>query len=729
MTLENLNEMQRQAVLTHDKPLCILAGAGTGKTRVITHRIAHLIQDNGIAPKSIMGVTFTNKAAQEMRDRIENLLPSGAYGIQLGTFHGIGARWLRRLGHHVGVSPSFLIYDEDDALRLKAKIAQDEYGISKDALEPYLKQIENWQNLGVLPNEIDVSLDDEKKTARSLYGDYCNSLLSSGALDFNSILLKWKELLENPEAAEVFFSQVKHLLVDEYQDTNWVQAAIVHRIGKSVESVAIVGDDDQSIYGWRGADANNLQNFLSEFSDAKLVKLEQNYRSTKAILDAANAVISNNEGRIGKSLFSLSAEGERVRIIRSRSDRQEAERIVDMIRREIARGSSASTFAILMRTNAQTRLFEESLRRNRMPFKLVGGTKFYDRREIKDALATLRASINAKSDVDFLRALNCVSRGVGAASLKKVSELAKRRKLSLNELCQDKLQLSQSGISKRAFQSLSDFANQLLDLGSECDQLEADEAVVQAIQISGLSEKFGQSKNPQDADRLENLHQLVLAARSFVEESKESDTKGDVLSFLETSALMSNADESYDKDGSLGAVTLMTLHAAKGLEFENVFLVGMEEYGFPHARALKEDADANELEEERRLAYVGMTRAMQKLYLSHADQRMVFGTLKSRMPSRFLGESQVGRFSEGETRERIVEQAPSFSGSSTGFQQDIIIQEDGPAFIKGSRVNHATFGRGTVLSTRGAGALKRATIRFDQDHKERTIVTTHLSAL
>ena len=277
MTLENLNEAQRQAVLMFDRPLCILAGAGTGKTRVITHRIAHIIQEKSVNPKTIMGVTFTNKAAQEMRSRIDNLLPYGGYGIQLGTFHGIGARWLRKLGKFVGISPSFLIYDEDDSYRLKVKIAQEEFGISKDSIDPYLKHIEKWQNSGFQPSQLNSNLDEEEGLAKNLYDAYNKALFGAGALDFNSILLKWKEVFENEEAANIFFSQISHLLVDEYQDTNWVQAAIVHAIAKRVKSVAIVGDDDQSIYGWRGANANNLQNFLSEFPDAKLIKLEQNY--------------------------------------------------------------------------------------------------------------------------------------------------------------------------------------------------------------------------------------------------------------------------------------------------------------------------------------------------------------------------------------------------------------------------------------------------------------------
>lgn len=725
MTLENLNEMQRQAVLTLDRPLCILAGAGTGKTRVITHRIAHLIESTGATPKSVMGVTFTNKAAQEMRERIHHLLPYGAERIQLGTFHGIGARWLRRLGHFVGVSPAFLIYDEDDAYRLKKKIASEQFYIPKDALDPYLNLIEKWQNQGLSASEVSPGDDPAERKARDLYVVYSEKLAASAALDFNSILLKWKELVFNEAAFAIFSSEIRHLLVDEYQDTNAVQAAIVHRIAKAASTVAIVGDDDQSIYGWRGANANHLQQFLEELPNAKLIKLEQNYRSTKSILNAANHIIAHNEGRIGKTLFTTALPGERVKVIRSRSDRAEAERVIEMIRVETIRGVSASSFAVLMRTNGQTRLFEEALRRNRMPFKLIGGVKFYDRKEIKDALATLRAALNKKSDVDFLRAVNAVSRGVGESSIEKIGAYAQEKQLSLNEVCQSPELLLRCGLSKRAFQSLQGFALRLKDLGELSERLDAEEAVVEAIQISGLADKFGESESSEDADRLENLHQLVLSARNFVEEAKGRDLPGDVLSFLEASALMSNADESLTPQEKLsGAVTLMTLHAAKGLEFDHVFLVGLEEYGFPHSRALSEDADPNELEEERRLAYVGMTRARLRLFLSHADQRMVFGTVKSRMPSRFLAEIPRVDLTGDlpyESQARV-----SSMGPRVELDDEYMREETRTTFRKGARVSHASFGKGTVIETRGSGALARATVRFDLDRSERAIVTTHL---
>jgi DNA helicase-2/ATP-dependent DNA helicase PcrA len=713
MILDQLNEMQRQAVLMLDKPLCILAGAGTGKTRVITHRIAHLVEQEGAWPQSIMGVTFTNRAAQEMRERISRLLPNGGNRVQLGTFHGIGARWLRRLGNFVGVPPTFLIYDQDDAERLKKQVA-NQLHIAKDALEPYVNCIEVWQNQGLTPAEVLGSDDPVERQARDFYRLYVDKLNSAGALDFNSILLKWKELLFHEEAFAIFGREIRHFLVDEYQDTNVVQAQIVHRIAQIVRTLAVVGDDDQSIYGWRGANANHLQKFLKEIPDAVLIKLEHNYRSTKNILEAANQVIAHNSGRIGKSLFTTAQQGDAVNVLRSRSDRAEAERIIDMIRLETHRGLSASSFAILMRTNGQSRLFEEALRKNRMPFKLIGGMKFYDRKEIKDALATLRAALNPKSDIDFLRAIHAISRGVGDASLEKVRQLAGDREMAIQELCQSRELLAACGLSKRALSSLLSFSDQLKVLREMSLNLDAEEAVVEAIQISGLGEKLSLSDSAEDSDRLENLNQLVVSARNFVEQAQKENQFGDSLSFLEASALMSSSDELLSEQEALyGSVTLMTLHAAKGLEFDHVFMVGLEEYGFPHARALAHDADDNELEEERRLAYVGMTRARLRLFLSHADQRLVFGTVKSRMPSRFLKE-----FTGVHKAERRVELDEEYA---TGAVQN--------ALKKGMRVTHASLGRGTVVEARGAGALARAVVRFDRDRSERAIVATHLQEL
>lgn len=719
MILDNLNEMQRQAVLMLDSPLCILAGAGTGKTRVITHRIAYLVEHEHAWPNQIMGVTFTNKAAQEMRERIKQLLPSGGNRVQLGTFHGIGARWLRKLGYFVGVPPSFLIYDEDDAFRLKKTIGAH-LNIGKDDLDPYLNWIETWQNLGLTASEVPLADDMIGRKSKELYTRYVEKLSEAGALDFNSILLKWKELLYHEEAFEIFCREVRHFLVDEYQDTNVVQAQIVHRIAQRVETLAVVGDDDQSIYGWRGANANHLQKFLSEVPNAKLVKLEHNYRSTKSILEAANQVIAHNEGRIGKSLFSTSQQGDNVTVLRHRSDRAEADRIIEMIRLETLRGVSASSFAILMRTNAMSRLFEEALRRNRMPFKLIGGTKFYDRKEIKDALATLRAALNPKSDIDFLRALNAVSRGVGDTSIEKMRLVATQKKLPLQEACASAELIKEAGLSKKASGALLQFTQALRELRDASLNLDAEEAVVEAIQVSGLSDKLASSTSSEDSDRLENLNQLVVSARNFVENSQKEGQFGDALTFLEASALMSSADELLnEKEALYGFVTLMTLHAAKGLEFDHVFMVGMEEYGFPHARALAHEAPETELEEERRLAYVGMTRARLRLFLSHADQRMVFGTVKSRMPSRFLKEFVGPKMFESPraSPERRIELDPEF-----GTREESSLR-------KGVRVVHVSLGTGTVLETRGAGALARAVVRFDRDRSERAIVATHLQEL
>ncbi|MEI6790541.1 MAG: UvrD-helicase domain-containing protein, partial [Myxococcaceae bacterium] len=399
-----LSPSQYLAATTLDAPICILAGAGTGKTRVITHRIAYLISQ-GVRPDSILGLTFTNKAAGEMRERVEHLIPGVSRQVELGTFHGLSAKFLRRYGHFINVSSNFVIYDSSDSDKLLKELALGHLNLSKDYLSFYETQIENWQNEGVLPKDVNSQGDQRLMRAKELYALYCDRLQEIGALDFNSILIKMRELVRHPEGLLALQTRFRHILVDEYQDTNVVQSEIVYALGRNADSIAIVGDDDQSIYGWRGAKPYNLEDFLAKMPGSKLIKLEENYRSTSAILNTANAVISHNERRLGKDLVSVSGMGELVRVIKTSSDRYEAELVVHRIEQKMRNGHSLNEVAILMRANAQSRSFEEALRFARLPYRLVGGVKFYDRKEIKDILSTLRAALNPKSNLDLVRAL------------------------------------------------------------------------------------------------------------------------------------------------------------------------------------------------------------------------------------------------------------------------------------------------------------------------------------
>ncbi len=761
-----LNKAQLEAVTTVDAPLCILAGAGTGKTRVITHKIAYLIEQ-GAEPEKILGVTFTNKAAIEMRERVDKILPGVAHRVMLGTFHGVSARILRRYGFYVEVPSSFLIYDADDSQKVLRKIAKDLFNIGREFLDFYQQQIEKWQNEGILPGQIQSDGDYRLLRAKELYDAYWRELLRIGALDFNGLLLKWHELLLHPEGSKRLFEQFRHIMVDEYQDTNALQANIVQLLGKQAKTIAIVGDDDQSIYSWRGAKASNMQKFMDDMPHAHLVKLEYNYRSTSTILSAANAVIANNTQRLGKNLIAVGAVGVPVRLIRAFNDRQEAEMIVGLIEDEAVRGHSLYEFAVLMRTNAQSRPFEESLRKARLPYRLIGGIKFYDRKEVKDVLATLRAALNSKSDVDFERAISAVPRGIGDVSLKKIQEVAKQKELSLMQAMLAPDVLNEAGISSKTASKMQSFAGSLQELGRQSTlggapaaetiennidrqghfwsesmpqpitqhrQLNAEEAIALAAQMSGVAERLQEDKSDEAQDRLENIGQLLSAAKQYVEDAILQGNDCGALGFLEATALLSGVDDMKAKESVDGALTLITLHAAKGLEFDVVFMVGMEEYGFPHARALGEDANPNDLEEERRLAYVGMTRARKRLYLTYAQRRMIHGVVKGRAPSRFLRELPRAITVGDIPPDRYGQTNVDFETSHAKIRRELDPDyaqdtKNGDELSRGSRVLHATFGAGTVLDKRGSGRLSRAIVRFDQDGRERAIIIKHLRNL
>ena len=631
-----LSGPQLLAATTLDVPVCILAGAGSGKTRVITHRIAFLIEELRAQPESILAVTFTNKAAGEMRHRVEKLVPGRGSRVQVGTFHGIAARWLRRFGRGVGVNPSFVIYDADDANRLLTRVCTQELNFAKDVVTPISRRIDAWQNEGLLPTQIPTEHDLIFDRGLQAYALYLERLSAMGALDFGGLLLKMRELLQSPAGEEVR-QRVRHVLVDEYQDTSAVQADIVLNIARAARTVAVVGDDDQAIYGWRGASADNLKRFLQAMPGAELVKLEDNYRSTGAILDAANGIIAENSDRLGKVLRATGERGRPVRIIRARDDLEESRRVVRLIGEHQRAGFSLDEAAILYRTNACSRPFEDELRREGLRYRVVGGVRFYDRKEVKDVLATVRAALNPLSDVDTVRFLAAVPRGIGATTMEKVEAAARKAKLSLMSALGDEALLTTAGLSPRHVTKATAIATQLGELAAKitgAKAVSARDAVALAIEVSGVADRLEAEKSIEAEGRLENLHELLSAAAAHGE---IADAQNDVTGFLEAAALL-GTNEAAEKDDGRGQVTLMSLHAAKGLEFDLVFLAALEEHGFPHSRALVENAPPSELEEERRLAYVGITRARQRLVLSYADFRMVQGQKKRRQPSRFLSE-------------------------------------------------------------------------------------------
>jgi DNA helicase-2/ATP-dependent DNA helicase PcrA len=634
-----LSPTQHEAATHLDGPLCILAGAGSGKTRVITHRIAYLIEEKRALPSSILAVTFTNKAAEEMRHRIEALVPGRARGVLVGTFHGMAARFLRQYGDAVGVPRSFVIYDTDDSERLMKRIVIDELGLTKDLVRPFLWRIDGWQSDGLHPHEIPATpWNNTDEQARQVYARYVERLSAMNAVDFGGLLVKMRTLLGTP-AGEELKRRVRHVLVDEYQDTNQVQADIVRAFAAKAQTIAVVGDDDQAIYGWRGASADNLKRFLDDLPGARLVRLEENYRSTRTILEAANGVIENNEIRLGKRLRATGDEGRRIRLLSASDDIDEAKKVVLDILDQCRVGRSLDEVAVLYRTNAVSRLFEDELRKVRLPYRLIGGQRFYDRKEVKDVLATVRAALNPRSDVDTLRMIAAVPRGIGETSLLRISDLAAARGVSILDVMCDEALLEASGLKATTKKRAHALAMSIVDLGRMAKEgLSAKDALALAVLRSGVAERLEAESTIESEGRLENVSALVDAAAQHDEDMKGRGEQSDVFTFLESAALLAGDENDRKVDENTAKITLMTLHSAKGLEFEVVYLVGLEEHGFPHSRAINPDASPDDLEEERRLAYVGITRAKLRLVLAWAKRRMVQGTPKMRTPSRFLRE-------------------------------------------------------------------------------------------
>ena len=762
-----LSPAQHEAATTVDVPVCILAGAGSGKTRVITHRIAWLVEERRAHPTTILAVTFTNKAAAEMRARVDKLVPGRGASMQIGTFHGLAARILRKHGRAVGVLPSFVIYDQDDAERLLKRIVTQELNLSAEVVKPAGSLIEDWMSNGWAADEVPGFKDHFTEKALEIYRRYVERLQGMGAVDFGMLLLKLRDLLKTPAGQDVR-ARARHVMVDEYQDVNAVQADIVLALAKDAETTAVVGDDDQAIYGWRGASAENLRRFLEAMPGSRLVKLEENYRSTANILAAANGIIARNEIRLGKELRPTGDVGGRVRVIKARDDVDEARRVVSEILDHLRRGRSLDDVAVLYRQSSLTRPFEEAFAREGLPYRIVGGMRFYDRKEVKDVLATLRAALNPASDVDTLRMLQAVPRGIGETTLDKVDAVARERRVPLLVALGDEDALVAGGVPARQAGKATAFARKVLELGESLRAspdgtragLSAPEAVAAAVEVSGVGDRLEAEDTDEAEGRLANLDELRSAASEHAIKAAALGQPDDVESFLEAAALLSSTDlAEFD---SRGRATLMSLHAAKGLEFPLVFLVALEENGFPHARAVQEGASLDDLEEERRLAYVGITRAREHLVLTHAERRMVKGTYLHRQPSRFLfeipadvlaGDAPRARhtFAQRAAPRRHVfdddpaprveydaEYAPSRAprGSQTtladrGFDEDVgaDVPELGGALSPGARVAHRAFGEGVVVGVRGAGKMTAALVRFEDDRQPRVIIARHLTLL
>ncbi|MDN5870130.1 MAG: DNA helicase II [Nitrococcus sp.] len=697
--LTSLNAAQREAVTLACGQALIVAGAGSGKTRVLTHRAAWLLQAEGAAPHSVLAVTFTNKAAAEMRARIGELIGIVSGGMWIGTFHGLAHRLLRLHWREAGLTQHFQILDAEDQRRLIRRTLRN-LGIDESRWPP--RQIQGFINSrkdeGQRPADSEPH-DAYSKQMRQLYQAYEEACRAGGLVDFAELLLRSYELLRTqPALLEHYRQRFRHILVDEFQDTNRIQYKWLRLLMDSKTDVFIVGDDDQSIYGWRGARVENMQRLREDEPRTRVLRLEQNYRSTRTILEAANALIASNSSRLGKRLWTDGAIGEPIAMYAAFSEQDEARFVVERIHGLIeGDGYARRDCAVLYRSNAQSRAFEEALLARGIPYRVYGGLRFFERAEIKDALAYLRLLVNRDDDASFERVINTPTRGIGGKTLDALRDHARQRQTSLCQAAYDLLRAG--GLSGRAARVTSAF----LDLLESLSGQSAGEALADRIETvlaqCGLREHYAKERSERGLDRVENLDELITAARTFEQVREAADEMDSLTEFLAHAALEAGDAQTGEwEDG----VQLMTLHSAKGLEFQVVFLVGLEEGLFPHRMAKDEPG---RLEEERRLCYVGITRARERLFLTFAERRRLHGQDQYGLPSRFLRELPAERMQEVRARFSVT---PPMARS---FDQPM---ETGAELRLGQRVRHATFGEGIVLSCEGSGPNTRVQVNFTQ---------------
>ncbi|MBD1573129.1 DNA helicase II [Vibrio sp. S17_S38] len=702
LLLDGLNDRQREAVAAPLENLLVLAGAGSGKTRVLVHRIAWLLSVEQASPFSIMSVTFTNKAAAEMRGRIDELMMGTSSGMWNGTFHGICHRILRAHYMDAKLPEDFQILDSEDQLRLLRRLIKAQ---NLDEKQWPAKQASWWINgkkdEGLRPSHIDTYHDPVAKTYLQIYQAYQEACDRAGLVDFAEILLRCHELLRDKvHIREHYQARFKHILVDEFQDTNNIQYAWLRMMAGRDAHVMIVGDDDQSIYGWRGAQIENIQKFLREFTAARTIRLEQNYRSTKNILTAANELISNNTERMGKDLWTEGEDGEPISLYSAYNDLDEARFAVNKIKEWHDKGTPLSDCAMLYRNNAQSRILEEALIQARLPYRIYGGQRFFERQEIKDALSYLRLMNNRNDDAAFERVVNTPTRGLGDKTLETIRMTARDRGTTL---WQAGVQLiDEKVLPNRAAMAFSRFVELITALEDDTYDLALHEQFDHAIKSSGLFNMYEMEKGEKSKARIENLEELVTAARQF-EKPEEADEMSMLSAFLSHAALEAGegqADEFTD------AVQLMTLHSAKGLEFPLVFMVGVEEGMFPNQMSAE---DAARLEEERRLCYVGMTRAMTKLYITYAEMRRVYGQEKCHKPSRFIREIPESCVEEVRMKAQVSRPATSGRFGSSAVKETF----NSTGYALGQRVTHPKFGEGTIINFEGSGQQSRVQVAFN----------------
>jgi DNA helicase-2/ATP-dependent DNA helicase PcrA len=694
--LSPLNEAQRAAVTAPVGPVLVLAGAGSGKTRVLTHRIAWLIQVEGAFPHGILAVTFTNKAAGEMRGRVQRLLGVADGSLWIGTFHGIAHRLLRMHWREAGLTQGFQILDSEDQLRLIRKLIKAQ-NLDETRWVPRELQwfINSNKDEGLRPKHLKDGNDPTRRQLIKLYAEYEESCRRAGVVDFAELLLRAYEIWrDQPPLLAHYRRRFAHVLVDEFQDTNAIQYAWMKLLAGSEVQPFVVADDDQSIYRWRGARVENVRGFQRDFPQARFFRLEQNYRSTGNILSGANALITHNSGRLGKNLWTAGSKGDPIHVYAGFNERDEAEFVLNRIREHVQHGGLRREVAILYRSNAQSRVFEEVFLSARIPYRVYGGLRFFERAEIKDALAYLRLLTNRKDDASFERVVNLPARGIGAKSLDALREHARRHDSSLWEAAQ----ACGDALGAKAAAALLGFSALIERLALETRGLALHEQVDHVLQASGLIEHHKREKAERGEARVENLLELVSAARGFAPEGSAEELPP-LESFLAHAVLESGEGQAEAWED---CVQMMTLHSAKGLEFPLVFLCGMEDGLFPHQRSLN---DLEGLEEERRLCYVGITRAMRVLYLTYAEQRRLHGMDSYSQPSRFIKEIPEELIQE--VRPRVRVSRPISVGR---FRHE---EPAAPGMRLGARVRHGKFGEGVILSVEGNGVHARVQVSFE----------------
>ena len=726
--IEELNDKQKEAVLATDGPCLVIAGAGSGKTKVLTHKIAYLMREKGVRPWNILAITFTNKAANEMKERVENLVGEVAKDMWIGTFHAICVRILRRYIDRIGFTSSFIIFDTSDQRTLVKQCLKqlnvDDKMFNDRAV---LAEISNAKNEMLEPEGYKLRTNGEirKETIAQIYSMYQRKLKENNAIDFDDIInYTIKIMSENPDVLEEYSNKFEYVLVDEYQDTNKAQFTLVSMIASKHGNITVVGDNDQGIYSFRGADITNILNFEKDFKGTKIIKLEQNYRCTQNILDAANHVIKNNETKYEKKLWTENGKGEMISIYRGDNEYDEANFIVENINRlRREEYMTYNDFAVLYRMNSQSRSIEDILRREDIPYKIVGGLKFYERKEIKDIIAYLRLIQNPNDNLSLVRVINEPKRGIGRTSLDKVEQIGNETGNSMYEIIK---RADEFGLN-RVFLNSREFISQIEYLQSKKEEVNISDLIKETLKQTGYTKALEDEDTAEAESRIENLEEFLTVAMEFEEENAENTLED----FLEGITLSSDIDQTDDTEDS---ITLMTLHSAKGLEFPAVFLVGMEEGIFPGYKSINEP---KELEEERRLCYVGITRAKEELYLSSATTRMMHGNRNYPAESRFIKEipkeymirtgmkaNVVKMHDIPEVPKRYVPKPPPGYTKSTAFRNAAIPAGlDSINYTVGDSVRHIKFGKGVVTEMVKGGNDYEITVRFDSVGEKKMFAT------